>query len=209
MGQGPAHAGEGRPQGTGRNPLVPRRLCGLSPSSLRVSRLLAAGLPGGGAGFRHPRRGRAVGGQRRPPAGRRGPLRDARREEHEGDGEGHLPAHRHHRPAHLSHAEARIRPLRPRQAGRALYRAARRVAAAGKTRAEAALERPRGLSRSLLPRPLQRHLRPAAADHRRPGPGARGNAAEPREQLLLRGRRRQDLDAGRARRLASGRPCSA
>ena len=136
-------------------------------------------------------------------AGRRRPVRDARREERQGDGKGHLPANRHHRSAHLPHAQARIRPLRPRQAGRPLYRVARRTRARGAARPQAATERQRRLPRSLLSRPLQRYLRPAAADHRCPGPDAPGNASQPRKQLLLRGRRRQDLDAGRGGALAA------
>ncbi len=74
VGQGPPHGTQGCPQGSGGEPVVPRRLRGLPP-------LVHAGvappglrLPGGGTGFRNPRRRRAVGRQRRPPAGRRRPF---------------------------------------------------------------------------------------------------------------------------------------
>ena len=100
----------------------------LHPPSLRVSRLLALVFQAAGLDFGILGEAEQSAGNDVRRLGEEGPVRDARREEHEGDGEGHLPAHRHHRPAHLPHAQARIRPLRPRQAGRALYRAARRAA---------------------------------------------------------------------------------
>ena len=76
------------------------------------------------------------------------------------------------------------------------------------SRAAAAL--PRHLPRPLLPGPPQRRLRRAARDPRAARLHARRDAAQPRQLLLLRRRRRTHLDPRRARaRSARRRTASA
>ena len=80
-----------------------------------------------------------------------------------------------------------------------------RLLAGGPADAQEAAHGSRDLPRSLLPRPLQRRLRPAAPGADPPGARARGDAPQPRPQLLLRRRRRADLDGGRARHQGASR----
>ena len=100
-------------------------------------------------------------------------------------------------------------PLRAREAGLSLHRAARRPRRAGRDLAAHPALRDAGhLPRPLLSGPLQPDHRGAAEADRGDRRRARGDAAQRDEHVLLRRRRRPDLDDGRRGDLTSGRASS-
>ena len=137
--------------------------------------------------------------QRRAPDRRGGPVRDARRAEHERARRRAVRGDLHHRPALAEHAAQRVSAVRPRQAGLPLHRAARRPRRARRHLAAHAAHRDaRHLPRPVLPGALQPDHRGAAHADRGDRRRARGDAAPRDEHVLLRRRRRPDVDEGRA-----------
>ena len=151
-------------------PLVPGRLRGLHPSAMRVSRMMALVFQAAGLDFGVLGDSEQIGRQRRPPDGRRRTVRDARREEHEGDGQGPVQRIVTTDP-HTYHAlKTRIPPASGWTSRSCHYTGASRRAApaAASCSLKHRLTACAVLPRSLLPGPVQRHLRPAAAHHATP-----------------------------------------
>ena len=154
-------------------------------------------------------RGRAQRRQRRAPGRRGGPVRAARRAEHGRARRRAVRGDLHHRPALAEHAAQRVSAVRPRQAGLPLHRAARRPRRARRDlAADPAHRDARHLPRPVLPGALQPDHRGAAQADRGDRRRARRDAAPRDEHVLLRRRRRPDLDEGRTRRPRSGRASS-
>ena len=107
--------------------------------------------------------------------------------------------HRHQRPALAEHAAQRVPRLR-RRAGRSCTTPTLLLELIddGRLDAPRAARLPGHLPRPLLPGPPQRRLRRAAADPRAARLRAGRDAAQPRQLVLLRRRRRPDLDRRRA-----------
>ena len=104
----------------------------------------------------------------------------------------------HDRPALAECPAQRVSPVRARQAGLSLHRAARRPCGAGlDLAAHPALRHARHLPRPLLSGALQPDHRGATKADRGDRRRARGDAAQRDEHVLLRRRRRPDLDDGR------------
>ena len=115
----------------------------------------------------------------------------------------------HHRPALAEHAAQRVSGVRPRQAGLPLHRAARRPRRARRhLAADAADGDARHLPRPVLPGALQPDHRGAAHADRGDRRRARRDAAPRDGHVLLRRRRRPDVDEGRSGDRASGRASS-
>ena len=140
-------------------------------------------------------RGRAQRGQRRPPGRRAGPVRDARRAEHGRLRRRAVRGDLHHRSPFAEHAAQRLSAVWARQARVPLHRAARRArrARAG-SRWDPARRHTRHLPRPVLSGAVQRGHRRAAQADRGDGRRARRDAAPRHRHVLLRRRRRSDLE---------------
>ena len=114
-------------------------------------------------------------------------------------GPGAVPGDLHDRSALAEHAAQRVSAVRPRQAGLPLHRAARRPRRARRDLAADPAHGDAGhLPRPVLPGALQPDHRGAAPAHRGDRGRARRDAAPRDGHVLLRRRRRADLDEGRA-----------
>ena len=173
------------------------------PRSQQVTQALARLLHDGRGRLRDPLRRRAQRRQRRPPRRRGGAVRGARRAEHR-DARAAASSTASSPPTRTrsTRCATSTRTLGGELAGRPPHELLLELLESGRLEPHAPARAPRHLPRPLLPRPLQRRLRRAAADPRAARLHARRDAAQPRQLVLLRRRRRPDLDPGRARQRA-------
>ena len=128
--------------------------------------------------------------------GEEGLFEIAGRAEHRDDLRLRVRADRDHRPALAQHAAQRVpRPRRRLERGPP-HGAAARADRVGPARRRRPAGVPGHLPRPLSPRALQGRIRRPAADPRAARLHARRDAAQPRQLVLLRCRRRADLDPG-------------